>query len=41
MALQQKKEIKDRIKELLKNNEGAEERDMKALQEKDEAEAMV
>jgi DNA repair exonuclease SbcCD ATPase subunit len=41
MALQQKKEIEGRIEEVMKNNEGDEERAMKSLQEKDEVEAMV
>jgi hypothetical protein len=41
MALQQKKEIEGHIEEVIKNNEGAEARDMKSLQEKEENEAMV
>jgi hypothetical protein len=41
IALQQKKDIEGHIEEVLKNNEGVEARALKALQEKEEAEAMV
>jgi hypothetical protein len=41
MSLQQKKEIEGQIEEVLKNNEGDEERATKSLQEKDKAKSMV
>jgi hypothetical protein len=41
MALHQKKDIEGRIEEFFKSNEGAEERAMKSLQEKEEVEEMV